>query len=55
MTQPLIGKNCKISNTAKIFDNVIIEDNVTISDYCLIGFNQQDKLSKKLIIKKILL
>ena len=47
----MIGKNCKISNTAKINENVIIEDNVTIGDFCVIGFNPNNKIKKKLIIK----
>ena len=48
----MIGKNCKISNTAKINENVLIEDNVTIGDFCVIGFNPNNKIKKKLIIKK---
>ena len=32
----MIGKNCKISDTAKINENVLIEDNVTIGDFCVI-------------------
>ncbi len=51
MTKSIVGKNCNISNTAKIYDNVLIEDNVTIGDFCVIGANN-GKLSKKLIIKK---
>ncbi len=51
MTKPVIGKNCNIADTAKINENVLIEDNVTIGDFCIIGFNSK-KLSKKLIIKK---
>ena len=47
----MIGKNCKISNTAKINENVIIEDNVTIGDFCVIGLNPNNKIKKKLIIK----
>lgn len=52
MTKPIIGKNCNISNTAIINQNVIIEDNVFIGEFCVIGFNPNNKLSKKLIIKK---
>ena len=48
----MIGKNCKISNTAKINENVLIEDNVTIGDFCVIGLNPNNKIKKKLIIKK---
>jgi len=48
----IIGKNCNISSTAKIYENVVIEDNVTIGDYCIIGFNPKNRLSKKLFIKK---
>ena len=51
MTKPVIGKNCNIADTAKINENVLIEDNVTIGDFCIIGFNSK-KLSKKLIIRK---
>ena len=51
MTKPVIGKNCNIANTAKINENVIIEDNVTIGDFCVIGFNNK-RLNKKLIIGK---
>ena len=51
MTKPEIGKNCNIANTAKINENVIIEDNVTIGDFCVIGFNNK-RLNKKLIIGK---
>ncbi len=47
-----IGKNCKIAKTSIIFDNVIIEDNVKISDFCIIGFDPKNKYNKKLIIKK---
>ena len=47
-----IGKNVKISDTTKIFDNVIIEDGVVIGDFCLIGYSNNNKDSKKLIIKK---
>ncbi len=48
----MIGKNCKISNTAKINENVLIEDNVTIGDFCVIGLNPNNRIKKKLIIKK---
>lgn len=48
----MIGKNCKISDTAKITENVLIEDNVTIGDFCVIGLNPNNKIKKKLIIKK---
>lgn len=48
----MIGKNCKISDTAKINENVLIEDNVTIGDFCVIGLNPNNKIKKKLIIKK---
>ena len=47
-----IGKNCKIADTSIIFDNVVLEDNVKISDFCIIGFDPQKKYNKKLIIKK---
>ena len=49
----MIGKNCKISDTAIINENVLIEDNVTIGDFCVIGLNPNNKIKKKLIIKKI--
>ena len=52
MNNSIIGKNCNISSTAKINENVVIEDNVTIGDYSIIGFNPQNRLSKKLFIKK---
>ncbi len=48
----MIGKNCKISDTAKINENVSIEDNVTIGDFCVIGLNPNNKIKKRLIIKK---
>jgi len=48
----MIGKNCKISDTAIINENVLIEDNVTIGDFCVIGLNPNNKIKKKLIIKK---
>ncbi len=48
----MIGKNCKISDTAKINENVLIEYNVTIGDFCVIGLNPNNKIKKKLIIKK---
>ena len=48
----MIGKNCKISDTAKINENVLIEDNVTIGDFCVIGLNPNNKIKKKLIVKK---
>ena len=51
MKNKIIGSNCDISKTSIIFDNVIIEDNVKISDYCLIGYNPH-KNNKKLVIKK---
>ena len=47
-----LGKNVFISNTAKIFDNVVIEEGVTIGDFCLIGFSNVDNDTKTLIIKK---
>ena len=31
---------------------MLIEDNVTIGDFCVIGFNPNNKIKKKLIIKK---
>lgn len=52
MNNSIIGKNCNISSTAIIYENVVIEDNVTIGDYCIIGFNPKNRLSKKLFIKK---
>ena len=52
MTKPIIGKNCNISNSAIINENVIIEDNVSIGEFCIIGLNPNNKLSKELIIKK---
>ena len=52
MNKPMIGKNCKIADTAKIYDNVIIEDNVRIGDYCVIGLKSNDNTDNKLIIKK---
>ena len=42
MTKPVIGKNCNIADTAKINENVLIEDNVTIGDFCIIGFNSKN-------------
>ena len=48
----MIGKNCKISDTAKINENVLIEDNVTIGDFCVIGLNPNNKIKKKLVVKK---
>ena len=47
-----IGKNVILGYSAKVTDNVIIEDNVTIGDYCLIGFSNKKKKTKKLVIKK---
>ena len=47
-----LGKNVQVSNTAIIFDNVIIEDGVKIADFCLIGFSNSADDTKKLIIKK---
>jgi len=52
MIKKNIGKNCDIATTSIIFDNVIIEDNVKISDFCNIGFDPKKKYDKKLIIKK---
>ena len=52
MNKPMIGKNCKIADTAKIYENVIIEDNVTIGDYCVIGLKSNNETNKELIIKK---
>ena len=52
MDKPVIGKSCNIAQTAKINNNVIIEDNVSIGDYCIIGFDKKNTLSKKLLIKK---
>ena len=46
MNKPLIGKNCNIASTAKINENVIIEDDVFIGEFCVIGFNP------KIILKK---
>jgi UDP-3-O-[3-hydroxymyristoyl] glucosamine N-acyltransferase len=46
-----IGKNVNLGYCVKILDNVVIEDNVTIGDFCLIGFSN-NKSSKKLLIKK---
>ena len=46
-----IGKNVNLGYCVKILDNVIIEDDVTIGDYCLIGFSNNTN-SKKLVIKK---
>jgi acetyltransferase-like isoleucine patch superfamily enzyme len=46
-----LGKNVSIGYCSKILDNVVIEDNVTIGDYCLIGFSNNGR-SKKLLIKK---
>ena len=51
MTEPLIGKNCSISNSAKIFSNVEIEDNVVIGDYCVLGSDEKNE-KLKTIIKK---
>ena len=44
MTKSVIGKNCNISKTAMIYENVVIEENVTIGDFCVIGFNPKNKL-----------
>ncbi len=52
MTKSIIGKNCSIANSAIINENVIIEDNVSIGEFCVIGLNPNNKLTKKLIIKK---
>tara|TARA_Y100001958_G_C21197147_1_gene524340 strand:+ start:361 stop:1089 length:729 start_codon:yes stop_codon:yes gene_type:complete len=49
---PKIGKNCEIANTARISENVIIEDNVKISDYCIIGLDNNNDNKQKLLIKK---
>ena len=51
MTEPLIGKNCKISDSVKIYPNVEIEDNVVIGDYCVLGSNEKNKKSKTTIKK----
>lgn len=50
MTKTLVGKNCKISNLAKIHSNVVIEDNVIIGDFCILGSDKDN--SKNLTIKK---
>ena len=47
-----IGKNVNCGYWVKIADNVVIENNVTIGDYCLIGYSNEKKSSKKLLIKK---
>ena len=47
-----IGKNVNCGYCVKIADNVVIENNVTIGDYCLIGYSNEKKGSKKLLIKK---
>ena len=52
MAKPIIGKNCNIAVSAKIKENVIIEDNVTIGEFCVIGFNPSNQINNKLIIKK---
>ena len=39
-----LGKNISISVSAKIFDNVVIEDGVSIGDFCLIGFSNKKKM-----------
>ena len=46
-----IGKNVKLGFCVNILDNVVIEDNVSIGDFCLIGYSS-GKSSKKLIIRK---
>ena len=51
MTEPLIGKNCNISDSVKIYGNVEIEDNVVISDYCILGSDEKND-KYKTIIKK---
>lgn len=47
-----IGKNVNCGYCVNIADNVVIEDNVTIGDYCLIGYSNDKKSSKELLIKK---
>ena len=42
MTDPLIGKNCTISDSVKIYPNVEIEDNVVIGDYCVLGSKKKN-------------
>ena len=44
MTKPVIGKNCNIADSAIINENVIIEDNVSIGEFCIIGLNPNNKL-----------
>ena len=46
-----IGKNVKLGFCVNILGNVVIEDNVSIGDFCLIGYSN-NKSSKKLLIKK---
>ena len=36
-----IGKNVNCGYCVKIADNVVIENNVTIGDYCLIGYSNE--------------
>ena len=47
-----IGMNVKISDTAKILNNVTIEDGVSIGDFCLIGVSSKPNSSDILTIKK---
>ena len=42
-TKAKIGKNVKIGFCVKILDNVIIDDDVSIGDYCLIGHSNKKK------------
>ena len=47
-----IGKNVNCGYCVKIADNVVIENNVTIGDYCLIGYSNEKKKFKKTFNKK---
>ena len=53
MSNPIIGKDVKIADTAIIHPNVEIGDNTVIEDFCIIGYPAPgEHKGKKLIIGK---